>query len=286
MKRIKTVCIVGAGIMGRQIALNAAVHGFNVYLTDTVAKTLDEAKSWSQEFLTNSVHKGKMTQDDKSSSLERLSFEADLATACRDTDLVIEAIIEDESIKRTLLAKLSSLTREDTILSSNSSYIPSSKYIDVVKNPARLANVHFFNPAMIMKLVELVRGPHTSDETVEALKDYVTGIGKIYILVNKEIEGFVVNRLLRAVQDEAYFLLENGIATFEDIDKGAELGLNYPMGPFRLLDLTGLDINYYNRSRKYELTKDPKDKPPASLLERFKRGDYGKKTGKGWYSYE
>jgi 3-hydroxybutyryl-CoA dehydrogenase len=164
--------------------------------------------------------------------------------------------------------------------------MPSSTFVDCIDKPGRLVNLHYFNPAMVMKLVEIVRGPHTGDDTVKALQWFVSKIGKQSILVNKEIEGFVVNRLLRAVQNEGFFLLKEGIATFEDIDTAAEKGLNYPMGPFRLQDFTGLDIGYYNRMKKYDETGDPADLPPQEMIDRFKRGEFGKKTGKGWYTYE
>ena len=285
MKAIQKICVVGAGVMGQQIALNAAVSGFDVVLTDSAPKALEKAGTWSNSYLSTSVQKGKMKPEEMTAALARVTLENGLESALQDVDLVIEAIIEDEKIKQELFATVSRVAPGDAIVTSNSSYIPSSKFAGLFKDPGRLANLHYFNPAMRMKLVEIVRGPHTSDETIEALKQFVTAVGKTYIIVNKEIEGFVVNRLLRAVQDEGYFLLEHGVATFEDIDKGAELGLNYPMGPFRLMDLTGLDINYYNRKHRYEETGKEEDRPPKELEERFQRGDYGKKTGKGWYNY-
>ena len=286
MKDIQKVCVIGAGVMGQQIALNAAVSGFTVVLTDSFPKALEKAGDWSRAYLNTSVQKGKMKQEEMDAALGRLILEGDLEKALPDADLVIEAIIEEEKAKRELFATVSRTAPGDAIVTSNSSYIPSSRFADLFSDPGRLANLHYFNPAMRMKLVEIVRGPHTADETIEALKKFVAAVGKTYIVVNKEIEGFVVNRLLRAVQDEGYFLLESGVASFEDIDKGAELGLNYPMGPFRLMDLTGLDINYYNRRHRYEETGREEDRPPKQLEERFQRGEYGKKTGKGWYSYE
>ncbi|MDL2302199.1 3-hydroxyacyl-CoA dehydrogenase family protein, partial [Lachnospiraceae bacterium OttesenSCG-928-D06] len=175
--------------------------------------------------------------------------------------------------------------KKDAIIASNSSFIPSSLFVEDIEGAERLCNLHYFNPAMLMKLVEIVKGEHTSDETVEALKAFVKAIGKEYILVKKEIEGFVVNRLLRAVQNEAFFLYDQGIASFEDIDIGAEKGLNYPMGPFRLLDLAGIDICYMNRQKTYEKTGCPEDKPPKFLEEKYKKGEFGRKSGKGWYDY-
>lgn len=286
MDQIHNVCVIGAGVMGRQIALNAAASGFQVTLTDSFPGALQKAGDWAKSYLDTSVSKGKMTPEDRDKALQALKLEESVEGALPGADLVIEAIIEDEDIKRELFTKVSALAPARAIVTSNSSYIPSSTFAPLFADPGRLANLHYFNPAMRMKLVEIVRGEHTADQTIETLKEFVGAVGKTYIVVNKEIEGFVVNRLLRAVQDEGYYLLENGIASFEDIDKGAELGLNYPMGPFRLMDLTGLDINYYNREKHYKLTGDEKDRPPRELEERFRRGDYGKKTGKGWYTYD
>ena len=231
------------------------------------------------------MEKRKATKEAAAAALARITYTQSLTKAVTGSDLVIEAIIEEEDVKRKLFEEVSANAPADTLITTNSSFIPSSVFADIVKNPGRFCNLHYFNPAMLMKLVEIVRGPHTDESTVEALKEFVRAVGKDFIVVNKEIEGFVVNRLLRAVQNEAFFLYENGVATFEDIDIGAEKGLNYPMGPFRLLDLAGIDICYMNRRKVYEKTGRPEDKPPAFLEEKFNRGEYGRKTGKGWYDY-
>lgn len=286
LNEIKIVCVVGAGIMGRQIALNAAVHGYKSILTDSSEQALEEASSWCTRYLATSVEKNKMSQQEADSALKRLLFEPSIQAAASKADLIIEAIVEKLDIKCGLFEELSKWAPEDALLTSNSSYIPSSSYISYVRSPERLANLHYFNPAMRMDLVEIVRGEHTSDATIELLKQFTESCGKTYILVHKEVEGFVVNRLLRAMQDEAYNLLENGVASFSDIDLGAEKGLHWPMGPFRLMDFTGLDINYYNRKKKYDETGLPEDKPPQELVTRFEQGNYGQKTGKGWYDYE
>ena len=282
---IKNVCVVGAGVMGRQIALNAAVSGYQVSLCDAFPDTLKEAGEWAKGFLDKSVQKEKMTKEEAARALERLVYAQDMEAALKDADLVIEAIIEKEDIKRAFFEKVKACASANTIVASNSSFMPSSKFADIFEDPSRLANLHYFNPAMLMKLVEIVRGPHTGDQTVEALKHFVDSIGKTYILVNKEIDGFVVNRLLRAIQNEAFFLYQEGVADYADIDTGAEKGLNHPMGPFRLLDLAGIDICYLSRQAKYEKTGDPADEPPAFLKEKYDKGELGRKTGKGWYDY-
>lgn len=285
MKEIKTVTVIGAGVMGRQIALNAAANGFDVRLADVFPEECARASKWADEFLAKSVEKGKSTREDADAALARVRYSQNIAEAVKDCDLVIEAIIEDEDIKRGLFREVSASAPKDAIITTNSSFIPSSRFVGDVEAPGRLCNLHYFNPAMLMKLVEIVRGEHTVDETVKALEAFVKAVGKDSIVVNKEIEGFVVNRLLRACQNEAFFLYENGIASIEDIDIGAEKGLNYPMGPFRLLDLAGIDICYMNRQKTYEKTACPEDKPPAFLEEKYKKGEFGRKTGKGWYDY-
>lgn len=285
MKQINTVTVIGSGVMGRQIALNAAVHGFAVRLADTFSQPLAAAQTWAQDFLGKSVEKGKLSREEADAALSRMQYLGVVADAVADCDLVIEAIIEDEDIKRGLFQEVNANAPKDAIITTNSSFIPSSRFINDIDSAERLCNLHYFNPAMLMELVEIVRGEHTGDETVEALKAFVTAVGKRFIVVNKEIEGFVVNRLLRACQNEAFFLYENGIASFEDIDTGAEKGLNYPMGPFRLLDLAGIDICYMNRQKTYEKTGRPEDKPPAFLEEKYQKGEFGRKTGKGWYDY-
>lgn len=285
MKAIQKVAVLGAGAMGRQIALNAAVNGFSVHVADSFSNACVQAEAWSQSYLSKSVEKGKMSRQDADTALARVTYTGETGTAVTDCDLVIEAVIEDEDIKRALFTEVNRCAPADALIATNSSYIPSSRFVDVIDNPARLCNLHYFNPAMRMKLVEIVRGEHTGPETVEALKSFVHAVGKDYIVVNREIEGFVVNRLLRAIQNEAFFLYQNGIASFEDIDIGAEKGLNHPMGPFRLLDLAGLDICYLNRQNTYKKTGRPEDRPPAFLEEKYRKGELGVKTGKGWYDY-
>ena len=286
LKNITHVTVVGAGIMGRQIALNAAQHEFSVALTDTMPEALAQAQSWVADYLHKAVEKGKMSAEDAQAAQARMRYTAELAQAMENCDLVIEAIVEKEDIKRKLFMEIDKLVSKDTIIATNSSYIPSSAYRNDISNPERLINLHYFNPAVKMELVEIVAGEHTAPQVVQSIQDFAKKIGKQSILVHKEVEGFVVNRLLKALQNEAYYLLENGVASFEDIDIGAEKGLRHPMGPFRLMDMTGLDLNYYNRQRVYEATGRAEDMPPKSLTERFLAGNYGRKTGKGWYDYQ
>ena len=214
-----------------------------------------------------------------------LTITGDVDGSAAKADLVIEAIIEKLEVKRELFGRISKLCKPDTVLATNSSNIVSSKLADVTEHPERLMNIHYFNPALVMELVELVRGPHTGDEAVELARAFAINTGKSPIVLNKEIAGFVANRINAAVAHEALSLLEKGIASVEDIDTACEKGLNYPMGPFRLMDLTGIDVNYYVRVDRYAESHDPFDAPNPLVIEKFKKGEFGKKTGKGWYDY-
>ena len=290
MGQIKTVVVVGAGAMGRQIAMSAALYGrsvpYRVYLCDSYAPALGAASDWAADYIKGRVKKGRITQEEADQVSGALVIGADIDEAAASADIVIEAIIEDLDAKRTLFSSLSRVCPAGAILGTNSSNIVSSKLADVVEDPSRLLNIHFFNPALVMELVEIVRGPHTSSETVEKTRDFVNSISKKPIIINKEIPGFVVNRINAAVANEACSLLEKGIASVEDIDTACEKGLNYPMGPFRLMDLTGIDVNYLVRCDRYKDSGDERDKPSPLVVEKYQKGEFGRKTGKGWYEYK
>ena len=286
---IKTVVVIGAGAMGQQIAMNTVLNGrardYKVILCDSFPAAIQKAEKWAADYLAGRVAKGRLTQEDAASVAANLTITSDVDGAAAQADFVIEAIIEDLEVKKELFGRISKLCKPDAILSTNSSNIVSSKLAGVTEHPERLLNVHYFNPALVMKLVELVKGPHTSDEAIEAAKTLALNTGKTPIVLNKEIAGFVVNRINAAVVHEALSLLEQGIATVEDIDTACEKGLNYPMGPFRLMDLTGIDVNYYVRVDRFAESHDPFDAPNPLVIEKFKKGEFGRKTGKGWYEY-
>lgn len=289
IEEVKHVTVVGAGTMGRQIAMNTAMNGrkegYKVILTDSFPQAVESAKAWAADYLAGRVKKGRLTQEEADFVAGNLTFSDDVDKSAEKADIIIEAIIEDLEIKRKLFSQISKICKADAILATNSSNLVSSKLADVTRHPERLMNLHYFNPALVMELVEVVRGPHTSAEAVEVAKAFAQKTGKSPIIINKEIAGFVANRINAAVTREACLLLEKGIASVEDIDTACEKGLGYPMGPFRLMDMTGLDVNYYVRRDRYAESGDENDKPSPLVIEKVKKGELGRKTGKGWYTY-
>lgn len=282
---VKRVCVVGAGAMGSQIALNTAIHGYPVTLTDVSSDMLRKAEFWSQDYLAGRVAKGRLTQEQADRAAANFRLVGNLRDAAAEADLVIEAVVEKLDVKREVFADLDEICKPSAILATNSSTIVSSKVADATRRPERVANLHYFNPALVMEVVEVVQGPHTSDDTALTLVEFARRTGKKPIHMKKEIFGFVANRLLHALAREAFFLLENGYATHEEIDLALEKALGHPMGVFRLMDLTGIDVGYLVRMQKYQETGDEADKPPRSLVEKYERGELGRKTGRGWYDY-
>lgn len=283
--KIQKICIVGAGNMGHQIALSAALAGFEVKCTDVNEEVLQKAEQFVTTYLPERVAKGKLSQAQADAAGANLAFTKNLAEAACDADLVIEAVIERLEIKRKLFADLDRLCPPHTILATNSSYIISSKIADVTERPGKVCNLHFFNPALVMKLVEVVKGPHTAEETVQALMDVCVSMGKTPVLLKKEIYGFLVNRMLTAIKNEAIYLVDMGIASPEEIDTAVTLALGHPMGPFRLMDLTGIDLTYIVGLERFQETGDPAFRPSPTITEKFIKKEWGRKTGKGFYEY-
>jgi len=282
---IKKICVIGAGNMGHQIALCAALAGYQVACTDISQEMLNKAEDFARNYSRERVAKGKLTQEQADEAIVNLHFTQNLEDAAGDADFVIEAAIEKIDIKRKLFADLDRITPPHAILATNSSFIVSSKVADATKRPEKVCNMHFFNPALVMKLVEVVQGPHTSPETAQITMDLCTKLDKSGVWLKKEIYGFLVNRILAAISYEALFLADIGIASPEEIDLAVTNALGHPMGPFRLLDFTGIDLTYYISMERYQETRDPKDKPSPLVVEKFSKGEWGKKTKKGFYSY-
>jgi 3-hydroxybutyryl-CoA dehydrogenase len=284
--QIRHIVIVGAGAMGSQIGMLCALAGFDATITDLQADALDRAHHELRQRLARDIEKGRRTRDEVDVAFGRVQFSTDLATAATTADYVIEAAVEKLDVKRQLFADLDRMAPAPAILATNSSSIVSSRIADATGRPDRVCNLHFFNPALVMKCVEVVRGPDTSDETVEVSVALARRLGKVPVVLNREIPGFIANRILGAVRDEAIFLLENGIASVEDIDTACRTALGYPMGPFELMDLTGIDIGYLTKKDRFAESGDPKDRPSKSVSALVERGELGRKTGRGWYAYD
>lgn len=282
---IKHVGVVGAGAMGSQIAMVTALSGFPVFLQDISIESIQKAEAFLREQMDRRVKKGKFTEEQVKSAFENLTFTTKLEDL-KNTDIVIEAIVEKLEAKQALFTQLDRILSEHTILASNSSTIVSSKLASSVRRAEKVCNIHFFNPVLVMDLVEVVKGPHTSDETAEKSMAFIKSIGKIPVLLKKEISGFVANRILAKLMDEAVYLYENGYATHEEIDLIVTKALNHPIGPFALMDLTGLDVNYFVRMQRYKESGEEKDKPAVIVAEKVEKGELGKKTGKGFYEYD
>lgn len=285
MNRIKKCAVVGGGAMGRQIALGAAIHGYEVTVCENTPTVRENLKLWEEEYLSGRIAKGKMTEDEVSAVKKRFQITDCLEKACKDADLVIEAIVEVKELKMELLGNISSIVRTDTIIATNSSFMASSVFKEVVEEPERLANLHYFMPALVMKLVEVVKGEHTSQETVECLMEFGRSVGKTPVLVQKEEDGFVVNNILKVIKEEAYRLVGTGVCSFRDVDTAVELGLGHPMGPFKLDDMSGIDVRHSVLSRRLEET-GVKSYGYDMIEALYKQGRYGKKVKHGFYDYE
>jgi 3-hydroxybutyryl-CoA dehydrogenase len=279
------LAVIGAGSMGAQIAQQAALCGFEVKIYDKSQEQLQKAIDANRGHLMRRVEKGKLGQTDAERALSRVRTTADLSEAVAGADFVIEAVYEDLQLKRSVFAELDRAASQEAVLASNSSTMGISKIVDVTSRPERCVNMHFFYPVLVMDLVEVVRGPQTSDDTVERAMAMAKEMGRTPVLINKEIDGFIVNRVLHAATQEAYRLLDAGIAGFEDIDTAVEKGLNWPMGPFRLGDFSGLDVTYNARLHMYRTTGDERFRPSPQLEAKVKAGKLGRKSGEGWYTY-
>src|SRR5690625_3351852 len=262
-----------------------ALGGFDTYLQDIDEGSLDKAKEQLTDRMNKWVEQEKITEEKQDNAVAKLHMTTSLETAVSDVDLVIEAVVEKLAIKREVFTKLDTLVPSHTILATNSSTIVNSKIADVTTRPEKVLNMHFFFPPLVMDCVEVVMSDQTSEETAQTAMNFCEEIDRTGILLEKEIYGFIANRLLFALSNEALYLYENGYADYKDIDIITKKALSHPLGPFELMDLSGIDVGYYANMQLYEETGDPKDKPTKSMEELMKAGNLGRKTCKGWYDY-
>ena len=280
MEKIFVIC---AGTMGAGIVQAFSQKGYEVIVRDIKDEFVERGINGINKSLSKLVTKGKMTEEDKEAILERITGTTDLALAA-DCDLVIEAAVENMEIKKSIFSELDRICKESAILASNTSSLSITEVASATKRPDKVIGMHFFNPAPVMKLVEIIRGMATSKETFEAVKEISTAIGKEPVEV-AEAPGFVVNRILIPMINEASFILQEGIASVEDIDTSMKYGANHPMGPLALGDLIGLDVCLAIMDVLYNETGDSKYRA-SSLLRKYVRAGYlGRKTGRGFYTY-
>lgn len=280
---MKKVVVIGGGTMGLDIAQVFARKGFDVVVRDIKDEIIQASEARLNKGLDKLVAKGKMDEAGKQAILDKMSFTTDLNVAA-DADLVVEAAIENLEIKKSIFAELDAICKPETILASNTSSISITAIAAATKRPDKFIGMHFFNPATVMKLVEVIRGANTSDETYKAIYDLSVEIGKEPVEVN-EAPGFVVNKILIPMINEACDLLYTGVATAEGIDTAMKLGANHPMGPLALGDLVGLDVCLAIMDTLYNETHDPKYRASLLMRKMVRAGHLGRKTGKGFFDY-
>ena len=280
---IKKLGVVGAGTMGNGIAQVAAQVGCDVVMSDIEMRFVEGGMKKIEAFLGKSVEKGKLDGKEKDAILGRIKGTVDMADL-KDVDLVVEAVLEDLGLKKSVFKKLDEMCRPEVILATNTSSMSITEIAASTKRPDKVCGMHFFNPVPLMRLVEIIRGYATSDETIRVTTDLAQRMGKTTVEVKKDSPGFIVNRIMMPHFIEAIKIVEEGIASIEDVDTAVKNGLNYPMGPFELMDLTGIDIAYHVTEYLYnELNKENKWVSPNLLKTMIRSGNLGRKTGKGWY---
>ncbi len=280
---INSIFVVGAGLMGSGIAQVCAQAGMSVVLNDVRQEALDRAMkniAWS---VGKFIEKGKLSED-KETVLDRIQPADDFSKASK-ADLAIEVVFEQIALKKEIFEKLDQACRPEAIIASNTSAIPITELAAATGRPEKVLGLHFFSPVPMMQAVEVIKGVSTADETAQSGKDFVHRIGKEPIMVNRDVPGFVINRINLPANMEAMRLMEQGVATVEDIDKGLRLASGRKMGIFETGDLVGLDVTYGALMAIYQETGDARWYPPLLLRRKVKAGHLGRKTGRGWYAY-
>lgn len=280
----KRVAVIGAGLMGSGIAQVAAQAGWDVVLRDVSDEALRRGVDAIEESTGRFVEKGRLSAGDREASLARITATTDLDAAA-DADLVVEAIFEQVEAKQAIFRDLDRICRDGVVLATNTSAIPITTIASATQRPGDVVGTHFFSPVQLMALCELVRGLHTSDETLATARSFAESVGKTCVVVNRDVAGFVTTRLISALVMEAVRLYESGVASAEDIDTACKLGFGHAMGPLATADLTGVDILRHSTSNIYAETGDPKFFPPETLTRMVAAGVLGRKTGRGFYTY-
>lgn len=281
---IKKPFVVGSGIMGAGVGQLCAQQNYHVTIVDISDEILEKARKKVQAGLKNRIEKGKMTEEDMESILSRMNWSTELELAS-DCDFVIEAIYEDINTKKDVFSKLDSICGPEAILASNTTALSISEIASATSRPEKVIGMHFFNPAVVMKLVEIIRGERTSDETIETTKKFAESLGKVPIVTAKEAPAGIVSRVLAGLLNEAAVVYSEGIASAEDIDEAMKLGAGLPMGPLALIDMIGLDIHQAKMETLYKKMKDERYKPPEIIKKMISEGKLGKKSGEGFYKY-
>lgn len=285
MAELKRVGVVGSGTMGSGIAHVCAQSGLAVTVVDEVQAQLDRARSYIDGLHRRSIEKGRLSQEEADRVLGRIRFTPSLEDL-GDREICVEAIVEDLEAKKRVFAALDRIAPEGAILASNTSSMSITEIGRATRRPHRTLGLHFFNPAQVMQLVEVVRGYNTSEDTMQEGAAFARQVGRTPVMVQKDQPGFIVNRVLMPFLAEACRVVEEGVATVEDVDTAVKLGLNHPMGPFTLLDFTGIDVCYAVMDYFYREFGDPAYKPPLLLKQLVRAGRLGRKSQAGFYSYQ
>ncbi|MBZ5529814.1 MAG: 3-hydroxyacyl-CoA dehydrogenase [Acidobacteriia bacterium] len=283
MAEIKTVAVIGAGIMGRGIAHVAALGGYRTILEDILPASLRTAESEIRSNLDKAIELGKISKPDADAAFTRLEYAGSVEEAAREADLVIEAVPEEMESKIEIFTLLDKICRPKTILASNTSSLSVTEIASVTYRAKKILGMHFFNPVHKMKLLEVVRALETDDETIAACAEVGRRMGKEVVVI-KEAPGFITSRINAMIGNEAFYMLQEGIASAADIDKALKLGLNHPMGPFELVDLVGLDTRLHILEYLHKSLGE-KFRPSPLLVQYVKAGRLGRKAGKGVYEY-
>jgi 3-hydroxybutyryl-CoA dehydrogenase len=282
----RRLLVVGAGTMGTQIALQAALHDIFVALVDASDDAIDRSRAEASRLTTRRVDKGTMSADEQRQALHRLTYSSQIDEPASSADWAIEAVVERLDVKRAVFTQLDRALPPHAGIATNSSSIVSSELAGATSRPERCINMHFFHPVTVMDLCEIVAGPHTSEHTVAEAEDWARAMARTPVLLRKEIDGFVVNRILGAASREAFFLADDGVAEPQVIDVAVRRALGWPLGPFQLADLSGLDVLLDIRRARYERRHDPQDVATIRLLEQqVQQGRLGRKSGAGFYEY-